>query len=116
MAQKFERVFALFHGIEKNLIVNETIRNLVTQRKVEQNHEIFKVLFNDVLFLAKQELPFRGNNEDINLDNRVSYIDLLRYFAKLKSVFEFNLYGSSQLTLLIKLKITQLRWVKGVLI
>ena len=47
-------------------------------------------MFNDVLFLAKQQINFRGDNEDINSHNRANCL------AKLGSVFEFNLHRNNQ--------------------
>ncbi|XP_060864313.1 zinc finger MYM-type protein 1-like [Metopolophium dirhodum] len=45
--------------------------------KAAKNREILKRLINAVCFLAKQELPFRGHNENKYSVNRGNYMELL---------------------------------------
>lgn len=45
--------------------------------KAAKNREILKRLINSVCYLAKQELPFRGHNENKNSVNKGNYMELL---------------------------------------
>nr|XP_018913349.1 PREDICTED: zinc finger MYM-type protein 1-like [Bemisia tabaci] len=54
---------------------NEQIRK--HNEKVKENREILKRLIDDVCFLAKQELPFRGHNESEDSLNKGNYVELL---------------------------------------
>ena len=64
--------------------------------EVTRNRKTLKVLTNAVLYLAKQQLAFRGKDESSESKNRGNYIELLEYFAKLDSVFAQHLHGSGQ--------------------
>lgn len=50
--------------------------------KVKENREILKDLINATCFLAKQQLAFRGNNENTSSTNRGNYVELLHAFAE----------------------------------
>ena len=60
---------------------------------MKQNREMLKTLSEAVLFLAKQELPFRGHDESILSLNKGNYRDLLALIGKFDSVFEQRLRG-----------------------
>lgn len=45
--------------------------------KVAKNRKILKRSINSVCYLAKQELPFRGHNENNNSLNKGNYMELL---------------------------------------
>ena len=61
--------------------------------EVRQNREILKTITNAVLYLGKQELPFRGHDESSDSLNKGNYRELLECFAELDSVFERRLHG-----------------------
>lgn len=50
--------------------------------KVKQNREILKRLIDCVIFLGKQELPFRGHDEGKGSLNRGNYLELLDFLAE----------------------------------
>ena len=45
------------------------------------------------MYLSKQELPFRGHDESMNILNKGNYQELLECFGKFDSVFERRLHG-----------------------
>ena len=61
--------------------------------EVKQNREMLKTLSEAVLFLAKQELPFRGHDESSLSLNKGNYRELLALIGKFDSVFECRLRG-----------------------
>ena len=60
---------------------------------VRQNREMLKNLTEAVLYLATQELAFRGHNESSTSLNKGNYRELLQSFCKLDSVFDRCLNG-----------------------
>ena len=65
-------------------------------KEVRQNREMLKNSGEAVLYLAKQELAFRGHDESSTSLNQGNYRELLRCFGKLDSVFECRLHGRLQ--------------------
>ena len=61
--------------------------------EVRQNRGMLRTLSEDVLYLSRQELPFRGHDESSNGLNRGTYRELLESFAKFDTVFERHLHG-----------------------
>ena len=61
--------------------------------EVRQNREMLKTITNAVLYLGKQEMPFRGHDESSDSLNKGNYRELLECFAELDSVFERRLHG-----------------------
>ena len=61
--------------------------------QVRQNRDILKLLTDAVLYLSKQELPFREHDESTNSLNKGNYRELLECFGKFDSVFERRLHG-----------------------
>ena len=61
--------------------------------EVRQNREILRTITNAVLYLGKQELPFRGHDESSDSLNKGNYRELLECFTELDSVFERRLHG-----------------------
>ena len=61
--------------------------------EVRQNREILKMVTEAVLYLSKQELAFRGDDELKDSLNKGNYRELLESFAKFDSVFEGRLHG-----------------------
>ena len=47
------------------------------------NRDILKLLTDAVLYLAKQELPFRGHDESMNSLNRGNYRELPECFGEI---------------------------------
>ena len=64
--------------------------------EVRQNREMLKNIGEAVLYLAKQELAFRGHDESRASLNQVNYRELLEVFGKLDSVFDRRLLGRLQ--------------------
>ena len=56
--------------------------------EVRQNREMLKTISEAALYLSKQELAFRGNDESNTRLNRGNYRELLECFSKFDSVFE----------------------------
>ena len=61
--------------------------------EVRQNREMLKTITNAVVYLGKQEMPFRGHDESSDSLNKGNYRELLECFAELDSVFERRLHG-----------------------
>ncbi|KAL5262205.1 hypothetical protein ACHWQZ_G007799 [Mnemiopsis leidyi] len=62
--------------------------------KVRLNREIVKRIINAVIFLAKEEMAFRGHNEKITSEDRGPFKELLSMIAKTDSIL-FDHLGSS---------------------
>ena len=66
--------------------------------EVRQNREMLKNIGEAVLYLAKQELAFRGHDEPRTSLNQGNYREVLKVFSKLDSVFDRRLHGRLQST------------------
>ena len=64
--------------------------------EVRQNREMLKNITEAVLYLAKQELAFRGLDESSSSLNQGNYRELLKSFGKLDSVFDRRLHSGLQ--------------------
>ncbi|KAJ3581470.1 hypothetical protein NHX12_016607 [Muraenolepis orangiensis] len=62
--------------------------------KVKKNREILKRLIHCVIFLGKQELPFRGHDESRESANRGNYLELLTFLAKYDPDLHYHLSTS----------------------
>ena len=60
--------------------------------QVSQNREMLKTISEAILFLSKQELAFRGNDESNDSLDKGNYRELLECFATFDSVFERRLH------------------------
>ena len=60
--------------------------------EVRQNREMHKTIIEAALYLSKQELAFRGNDESNTSLNRGNYRELLECFSTFDSVFERRLH------------------------
>ena len=58
---------------------------------IRQNRDMLKTISEAVLFLAKQELPFRGHEESTGILNKGTYRELLQCYTKFDLVFERRL-------------------------
>ena len=65
-------------------------------KEVRQNRETLINIGEAVLYLAKQELAFRGHDESRTSLNQGNYRELLKVFGKLDSVFDHRLHGRLQ--------------------
>ena len=65
---------------------------------VRQSREMLKNLTEAVLYLARQELAFRGHDESTSSLNKGNYRELLQSFCKLDSVFDRRLNGRLEAT------------------
>ena len=63
---------------------------------VRQSREMLNNISEAVLYLAKQELAFRGHDESSTSLNQGNYRQLLKSFGKLDSVFDRRLHGRLQ--------------------
>lgn len=50
--------------------------------KIAENREILKTLFEIVIFLARQNLPFRGHDESLTSRNRGNFLELVKLVSK----------------------------------
>ena len=62
---------------------------------VRANREVLRSLINATCFLAKQELPFRGNDESATSSNRGNYMELLDYTRSYDTVLNVHLQAST---------------------
>jgi hypothetical protein len=58
---------------------------------VSRNREYLSRIIKIVLFLAKQGLAFRGNDESYNSRNKGNFLELVDFIASIDSTFSFNL-------------------------
>lgn len=63
--------------------------------QVTRNRKIMSRLIQAVLFLSKQELPFRGHREDEGSSNRGNYLELLDYTAQEEQLIRDHLNSAS---------------------
>ncbi|KAL2094555.1 hypothetical protein ACEWY4_009274 [Coilia grayii] len=66
--------------------------------KVRENREILNDLICATCYLAKQEIPFVGNNESAGSSNRGNYMELLNIFAEKDDRLSTHLKSSSLFT------------------
>ncbi len=67
-------------------------------KKVRQNREILKRLIYTAVFLGRQELLFRGQDESKESANKGNYLELLDHLAKYDSVLRCHLSTSKVFT------------------
>ena len=103
--QKHERARAHMQAYKmwKTFDVSERVDTLFSRARreeierhneeVRQNREMLRTLSEAVLYLAKQELPFRGHDESTASLNKGNYRELLECLAKFDSVFERRFHG-----------------------
>ena len=54
---------------------------------MDENRHIIRQIVRAILFLGKQGLPFRGNNEDLNITkNPGNFLALLKCFSESDSI------------------------------
>ena len=63
--------------------------------EVRQNRGMLRTLSEAVLYLSRQELPFRGHDESSNSLHRGKYRELLESVAKCDTVSERHLHGKA---------------------
>ena len=80
-----ERVDVMFSRVRRE----EIERN----NDVRQSRGMLRTLSEAVLYLSRQELPFRGHDESSNSLNQGNHRELLDSFAKFDTVFARRLYG-----------------------
>ena len=54
----------------------------LANKEIECNRKILERLLDIVLYLAKQNLPFRGHNESANSENKGNFLELVNLLAK----------------------------------
>ncbi|KAK1886769.1 Protein Dok-7 [Dissostichus eleginoides] len=67
---------------------------IMHNEKVNTNREILKRLIHCVIFLGKQELPFRGHDESRESANRGNYLELLTFLAEYDPDLHYHLSTS----------------------
>ena len=81
-----------YTDILKNSIDNPASRidvmaNSDIQMRMDENRHIIRQIFCAILFLGKQGLPFRGDNEDLNITkNPGNFLALLKCFSESGSI------------------------------
>ena len=80
-----ERVDILFSRARREEVARHN-------EEVRQNRELLTTISEAVLYLAKQELSFRGHIESSDSLNKGNYRELLECFSKFDSVFERRLH------------------------
>lgn len=75
---------ALFDTVHIDQVLNESvrIRNEDHNKKVDLNRDILKRLIDCIIFIAKQEIGFRGHDESKTSTNQGNYRELLKLLAK----------------------------------
>src|SRR5436190_21115412 len=83
----------MFEKQRINLLLDETQRLKFTKHKeeVRKNREILKILIDAICFLAKQELPFRGHNEQKDSLNKGDYLEILELLRSYDPVLDNHL-------------------------
>ncbi|KAF3842760.1 hypothetical protein F7725_001609, partial [Dissostichus mawsoni] len=71
---------------------------IIDNEKVKRNRGILKRLINCVVYLGKQELPFRGHDESVTSSNKGNYIELLDLVAEYDSNLHTHLTTSTVFT------------------
>ncbi|XP_076836806.1 zinc finger MYM-type protein 1 [Brachyhypopomus gauderio] len=86
-----------FGGTRIELQLDEQQRREVVahNEKVRKNRGILKRLINCVLFLGKQELPFRGHDEGAGSSNKGNYLELLDLVSEYDSDLSSHLATST---------------------
>ncbi|CAK6975949.1 zinc finger MYM-type protein 1 [Scomber scombrus] len=94
------RVHIFNTKLRSKLSENEAKRLQVSVHnvKVRENREILKDLIRATYFLAKQELAFRGNDENEGSSNRGNYVELLNVLAEKDERLETHLQISTFFT------------------
>ena len=54
----------------------------LANKEIECNRKVLERLLDIVLYLAKQNLPFRGHNESANSENKGNFFELVKLLAK----------------------------------
>ena len=60
-------------------------------REREKNREILSRLLATTLYLARQGMPFRGDDETLSSQNRGNFLELVELFSKYDSVIKLHL-------------------------
>jgi hypothetical protein len=60
-------------------------------KKVDKNRKLMKRFIDAVIFLSRQELPFRGHNESRSSENRGNYVELLSLISNYDETLESHL-------------------------
>src|SRR5436190_5107858 len=83
----------MFEKQRINLLLDETQRLNVTKHneEVRKNREILKRLIDTICFLAKQELSFRGHNEQKDSLNKGNYLEILELLRSYDPVLDNHL-------------------------
>jgi len=66
--------------IKNNRVDINDIR-LTSNSKVAENREIVKVIIETILYLARQNIPFRGHDESVTSLNRGNFLQLIKLLA-----------------------------------
>ena len=76
-----------------DLQLNEQVRRETElhNENVKKNREILMTLIDSVIFLGKQELPFRGHDESKESTNKGNYVELLNFVAERDKEFRYHL-------------------------
>lgn len=70
-----------FQRIDHSLNLQKKIADSLHNEKVKENRIILRRLIDAVIFLGKQECPFRGHNESSYSTNKGMYIELLEFLS-----------------------------------
>lgn len=62
--------------------IQKRVADNIHNEKVRQNREILKRLIDVVIFLGKQECPFRGHDETEGSNNKGLYVELLQFLSE----------------------------------
>ena len=81
-----------YTDILKNSIDNpasciDVMANSDIQMRMDENRHIIRQIVRAILFMGKQGLPFRGDNEDLNITkNPGNFLALLKCFSESDSI------------------------------
>ena len=75
-----------------DLQLNEQVRRETElhNENVKKNREILMTLIDSVIFLGKQELPFRGHDESKESTNKGNYVELLNFVVERDKEFQWR--------------------------
>ena len=75
--------------ISNQRVVSTTFET--SNRIVAENREIVKVIFETLIYLARQNIAFRGHNESWTSNNQGNFIELIKFISKYNPILSSHL-------------------------
>jgi hypothetical protein len=78
-------------SLEAAFEMSDRASQAAKDREREKNREILSRLLATTLYLARQGMPFRGDDETLSSQNRGNFLELVELFSKYDSVIKLHL-------------------------